>query len=508
MTEEEKKKLQEQNIQGDFTPEEIERITGVESTSSNTSSESADNTPQLPEIDTNVEVGDIETPAPEDVNMNLNPTEVNADNGAESGSQSQIDNEGIQVSTDAEKGSANEESKPEIKTAKELEAEDATPEETEAIMKKEADDNDDKMAKEIMDELVKQYPNYDSLIRGFKAERTKDGSVRLVPRKATIMTDRIGLETPRVEAKDPLIKDPDELEKEEQATAEESQQRLDNIQSAEEQTSLQDILSKIEGEPNATSSNTSGGDQSDMSPELKALNEQIDAEMSDYDKMIQELQSNIEKETANADADERREYNKALFGGLTNAVANIANLAATTRGAKSAAWKSDVPQWQNRIDTLMNRRESTLNNYKANLKTLQDQRRQLRQQKLNANYNEQKLNQQAKANEQKIALQEKQMELKVQEAAYKAELSNDLQLKKLDASIRKSIMSDVMNIVKSKISAKAKNGEYYSDASIEKMVDDYTKVFSAYYSTPEKVAEEKATETKPASVGEFWAKAK
>ena len=84
-----------------------------------------------------------------------------------------------------------------------------------------------------------------------------------------------------------------------------------------------------------------------------------------------------EEQRKRNEAQEKRDLNYRMYGGLAEAASALVNLIGTTKGAVSQKWESPQQKWAERSDALRRERDKKLENLRSQMKTLQQQKAQL-----------------------------------------------------------------------------------------------------------------------------------
>lgn len=84
-----------------------------------------------------------------------------------------------------------------------------------------------------------------------------------------------------------------------------------------------------------------------------------------------------EEQRKRNEAQEKRDLNYRMYGGLAEAASALVNLIGTTKGAVSQKWESPQQKWAERSDALRRERDKKLEDLRSQMKTLQQQKAQL-----------------------------------------------------------------------------------------------------------------------------------
>ena len=84
-----------------------------------------------------------------------------------------------------------------------------------------------------------------------------------------------------------------------------------------------------------------------------------------------------EEQRKRNEAQEKRDLNYRMYGGLAEAASALVNLIGTTKGAVSQKWESPQQKWAERTDALRRERDKKLEDLRSQMKTLQQQKAQL-----------------------------------------------------------------------------------------------------------------------------------
>lgn len=96
------------------------------------------------------------------------------------------------------------------------------------------------------------------------------------------------------------------------------------------------------------------------------------------DGIMNEVKRQAEEQRKQNEAEAKQDRRLQLFGSITEAAANLANVIAVSKGASVATWKSQQNTWADRAAAARKEREAKLQKLDDQLKTLDQQKSQMR----------------------------------------------------------------------------------------------------------------------------------
>lgn len=197
--------------------------------------------------------------------------------------------------------------------------------------------------------------------------------------------------------------------------------------------------------------------------DVEAIQQPYQESLKSYNDMIATLEDNAKEQEKYNKAAEAQSYNTRVFGGITEAVASIANLVGTSHGASHQQWASPQPGWMQQASTLRRERDAKLQNYRAQLATLQQQKAAITNNMQGAVQRAQNQYSRDNANFTKLMT-----------AAYTAEAKHAGTVNKLDANTRAKIMQTAINAaVKQSNVQMHERGVGFTQAQMEKAIETY-----------------------------------
>lgn len=116
--------------------------------------------------------------------------------------------------------------------------------------------------------------------------------------------------------------------------------------------------------------------------QLRQSNEKLKQAGMSYteyvDGIMNEVKRQAEEQRKQNEAEAKRDSRLQLFGSITEAAANLANVIAVSKGASVATWKSQQNTWAERAAAARRERDAKLQRLDDQLKTLDQQKSQMR----------------------------------------------------------------------------------------------------------------------------------